>query len=178
LPERHAYGLETFPSLLDQGVNFAYEKWLAQRYEILQHSIHPGLPRGLIHGDVFYDNVLFDRKTLKAVIDFEEACHYYKVFDLGMAAVGVCTEKSKLLLSKVRSLVRGYQNNRRLELAEIESLQLFVDYAATATSSWRFWMYNIDTPIAEKSKRHLDMVNIADACSEISSEIFMDAVFS
>jgi len=38
----------------------------------------------------------------------EEACQYYKAFDLGMAVVGLCTERSKTILPKVRSLVRGY----------------------------------------------------------------------
>ena len=48
---------------------------------------------------------------------------------------------------------------------EREILQLFVGYAAIATSSWRFWKYNIDTPIAELSQKHWEMVNISNAAS-------------
>lgn len=178
LPGQHSYGLETFPRVMDKGINLEYENWLAQRYDFLMQTIPSGLPRGLIHGDVFYDNVLFDGKKFKAIIDFEDACQYYKVFDLGMAVVGLCTEESKVRLPKVRSLVNGYQKIRVLERAEKEILQLFVGYAAIATSSWRFWKYNIDTPIAELSDKHWEMVNIAKGASAIPNGKFMNAVFS
>lgn len=178
LPGQYAYGLETFLRVMDKGINLDYENWLAQRYDFLMQTIPSGLPRGLIHGDVFYDNVLFDGKKFKALIDFEEACQYYKVFDLGMAVVGLCTEESKVRLPKVRSLVNGYQEIRVLEEAEKEFLPLFIEYAAIATSSWNFWKYNIDTPIAELSGKHWKMVNIAMDASAIPGEIFMSAVFS
>ena len=178
LPDQLAYGLETFPRVLDKGINLEYENWLGQRYDFLMEAIPSGLPRGLIHGDVFYDNVLFDGKKFKALIDFEDACQYYKVFDLGMAVVGLCTEGSKIILPKVRSLVKGYHTIRMLEEAEKEILQLFVEYAAIALSSWRFWKYNIDTPIAELSQKHWEMVNISKAASAISAEKFTKVVFS
>ena len=92
LPGQHAYGLETFLRVMDKGINLEYENWLGQRYDFLMGTIPSGLPRGFIHGDVFYDNVLFDGKKFKALIDFEEACQYYKVFDLGMAVVVLFTE--------------------------------------------------------------------------------------
>ena len=121
---------------------------------------------------------MLGKKKFKALIDFEEACQYYKVFDLGMAVVGLCTEESKVRLPKVRSLVNGYQEIRVLEEAEKEFLPLFIEYAAIATSSWNFWKYNIDTPIAELSGKHWKMVNIAMDASAIPGEIFMSAVFS
>jgi homoserine kinase type II len=178
LPGQHAYGLETFPRVMDKGINLEYENWLAQRYDFLMQTLPSGLPRGLIHGDVFSDNVLFDGKKFKALIDFEEACQYYKVFDLGMAVVGLCTEESKVRLPKVRSLINGYQKIRVLEKAEKEFLPLFIEYAAIATSSWRFWKHNIDTPIAELSGKHWEMVNIAIDTRAITNKNFMNAVFS
>jgi homoserine kinase type II len=136
-----------------------------------------GLPRGLIHGDVFYDNVLFAGKKLKAIIDFEDACQYYKVFDLGMAVVGLCTSESKVELTRVRSLINGYQSGRMLDVVEKESLQLFIEYAAIATSSWRFWKYNIVAPHVGKSDKHWEMVNIAKDVSAIPKNTFMNTVF-
>jgi len=178
LPDRHAYGVQTFPSVTEKGINQEYENWLAQRYDYLKQNIPTCLPRGLIHGDLFYDNMLFNGKEFKAIIDFEEACQYYKIFDLGMAIVGLCTKESKLKLNKVRSLVKGYQRIRVLEEQEKESLQLFVEYAAIATSSWRFWKYNIDTPIAENSDKHMQMVNIANNAGAIPNAIFMNTIFA
>jgi len=178
LPDQHLYGLETFPNIVESGIDLAYEDWLAERYVYLRRKIPSGLPRGLIHGDVFWDNVLFEGKTFKALIDFEEPCHYYKVFDLGMAVVGLCTEGPQVRLRKVRSLVGGYQSIRVLEESEKETLQLFVEYAAIATSSWRYWKYNIDTPTPEKSDVHYEMVNIAKNAGAIPKAEFMNAVFT
>lgn len=116
---------------------------------------------------MFYDNVLFDRKKFKAIIDFEEACCYYKVFDLGMGIVGLCTESTTVALDKARDLVSGYQQVQKLEDIEKETLQLFVEYAATATSYWRFWKYRIDTPGAEKPDKHWQMVRLTEGVNDI-----------
>ena len=178
LADRHAYGMETFPNIIGYNINSEYETWLAQRHIYLEKSITIGLPRGFIHGDLFYDNVLFDGKELKAIIDFEEACHYYKVFDLGMGIVGMCSEESGIDLNKARSLVMGYQQVRVLLKQEKETLQLFVEYAAIATSSYRFWKYNIDTPIAEKADSHREMVSIAKDVNSIPKVIFLDAIIN
>jgi homoserine kinase type II len=177
LPDQHAYGLETFPAILGKDVDPAYEHWLAKRYETLTKEMPSGLARGLIHGDVFFDNVLFEGQKFKALIDFEEACYYYKIFDLGMAVVGLCVEDSIVRMTKIRSLIDGYQNFSVLDEQEREALQLFIEYAAIATSSWRFWKYNIDMQIAEKSDKHYEMVKIANYVGAIPKAKFMKIVF-
>jgi homoserine kinase type II len=178
LPAQHAYGLETFPRIADQGIKVEYEQWLERSYHVLQKMIPAELPRGLIHGDVFFDNVLFEGKRLKAIIDFEEACNYYQVFDLGMAIVGLCTEMMKIRLSKVKSLVHGYQKIRKLNSQEKNALKLFTEYAAIATSAWRFWKYNIDNPNPEKMEKHQEMMDIAMNAKVLSNDVFIKAVFS
>ena len=178
LPKQHPYGLETFRRIMRKGIDLEYENWLAERYDFLVQTIPFGLPRGMIHGDVFYDNVLFDGERFKAIIDFEEVCLYYKVFDLGMGVLGLCREGLRIELPKVQSLIKGYQQIRELEDKEKEVLQLFVEYAAIATSSWRFWKYNIDTPITSLSEKHWEMVKISKAARTIPKGEFMTAVFS
>ncbi len=177
LPDKHAYSLEVFTTNLGRNINPSYESWLAKRLDYLARCFPSNLPRGLIHGDVFYDNVVFEGKELRAIIDFEQACCYYKAFDLGIGIVGLCAEGSAIALDKARALVQGYQSVRMLEKREKEALQGFVDYAATATSSWRFWKYNIDTPIAEKANKHCEMVRLADAVSAIPKARFLEAIF-
>ena len=179
LPEQHAYGKESFSQITNKNINSEYEKWLAQKYDFLMQNIPSELPCGLIHGDIFYDNLLFDEKRcFKAIIDFEEACNYYTVFDLGMAIVGLCIEESQINLPKAGALIDGYQKIRILEESEKENLQLFVEYAAIATSSWRFWKYNIDTPIADKSDKYQEMVHLAKNVSALPGEKFIKTVFS
>lgn len=178
LPNTHSYGLQVFVSVIDKNIDSKYESWLQEQLNSLKKNIPSGLPCGLIHGDLFYDNVIFEKNKFKAIIDFEEACHYYKVFDIGMAIVGSCTEGTIVDLHKARALVHGYQQVRQLEDIEKETLQLFVQYAATATSCWRFWKYNIDTPRADKAEKHWEMVKISKWVASISKVTFSEMIFS
>ncbi len=178
LPDKHPYGLQVFPSVIGQNINPDYETWLGKRLAYLEQHIPPGLPYGLIHGDLFYDNVLFEEKKFKAIIDFEEACRYYKGFDLGMGILGLCVENTTVMLDKARALVRGYQQIRMLEKREKDTLLLFVEYAAIATSCWRFWKYHIQMPLVGKADKHWQMMHLAEDVATIPKARFWEVVFS
>jgi homoserine kinase type II len=178
LPREHPYGRQLFPTVIGRGIDPGYESWLDERCAYLNQRIPPGLPTGLIHGDLFYDNVLFEGRHLKALIDFEEACHYYRVFDIGMGILGLCAGKTTVALHKAQALVAGYQQVRLLEDIEKVTLQLFVEYAAIATSYWRFWKYHVQTPTLENAEKHWQMVRLAQAISVIPEIKFVETVFS
>jgi len=144
----------------------------------------------LIHGDIFYDNVLFEGTRLKAIIDFEDAAYEDKVFDLGMAIVGLCREgqgivpeKARALEGqgivpeKARALVKGYEQIRELEEAETRALQLYVEYAAATVSCWRYWKYHIDVPSVENADKHRQMVRVAERVRNIPKARFLEMVF-
>ncbi len=176
LSNKQLYGWEHFPGVVSQNVDPEYETWIANRLAELERRVPRDLPSGLIHGDIFYDNVLFVDKKLAAIIDMEEATHYYKVFDLGMAIVGMCCSKLTPELAKARALVNGYRHIRELESGEKNALQLFSEYAAASVSCWRFWKYHIDTSSAEKADKHRHMVRIAEEIRRIPRARFLDAV--
>jgi len=177
LPDKHAYGLQVFSNVIGRNINTEYESWLAKQHDYLKQNIPSSLPCGLIHGDLFYDNVIFEEKKFRAIIDFEEACHYYKAFDLGMGILGLCVENASVVLDKAHALVNGYQQVRKLEQTEKETLQIFIQYAAAATSCWRFWKYHIDTPGTDNVNKHWQMMQIAEDVSHISKTRFLEAVF-
>lgn len=177
LPRSHAYGRQVFASVIGRDIDPVYESWLAGRQSYLNQHIPSGLPIALIHGDLFYDNILFDRENLRAIIDFEEACRYYTLFDIGMAIVGLCAVEERIALEKARSLVTGYQKVRKLEKSEKENLQLFVEYASTAVSYWRFWKYHIDKPMVDKADKHRQMMRLAVRVNAIPQTRFMKIVF-
>ena len=177
LPNRFAYGLKSFDEVIFSPANAEYRSWLKEKKAYLEQIINPDLHRGLIHGDIFYDNTLVKGDELVAIIDFEEACRYYTVFDLGMCAVGACTTDGLVDRKKTRVLVDGYQSFRRIEPAEKEQLQAFVIYGAAATSFWRFRQYNLIRPHSVNSKAYLKMNAIADQIhglppAEFSREVF------
>lgn len=177
LPKKHSYGIQQFSSIENGNIDRAYEQWLDERSEFLNEALNANLPRCLIHGDLFSDNVIFEEQNLAAIIDFEEACHYYRVFDIGMGIVGLCADAGIINLANSQAFVRSYQQRQALEVEEINYLQLFVEYAAVATSYWRFWKYNIDDPDPDKSKLHLQMVEVAKQVNSIRSDEFRAAIF-
>lgn len=177
VPNEHDYGLQIFPDIIGYQIDPEYEDWLKQKYNFLRKSIPSDLPTGLIHGDLFFDNILFDQGQFKAIIDFEEACHNYFIFDLGMAILGLCAEGSRINLIKVQALTSGYHQIRHLMQQEKDILQTMVVYAATATSAWRFWKYNIDKPMPDKAKLHRDLMQIAINVQAIPEELFLRRSF-
>lgn len=178
LSDRQPYGLQKYPSIQGQSIDVEYEDWITKRLPHLEQQKPQGLPRGLVHSDMFYDNVLFESKVLKALIDFEEALCYDKVFDLGMGIIGLCRRGSVVVLEKARALVKGYQQVRELEEGEKKALQLFVEYAATTVSCWRYWKYHIDAPNVEKADKHRKMMHVAEGVRDISKARFLETVFS
>ena len=177
LLDKQMYGIPPLSSIIGHGFDSDYETWMVERLAYLEQRFPQELPQSLIHCDLFYDNVLFVGKKLKAIIDFEDAIYYYKVFDLGMGIVGLCSTQSEVALDKARALVAGYQRIRQLEEKEKETLQLFSEYAAILASCWRYWKSAIDTPTAKEPRNYRPMVRIAEQIGRIPRARFVEAVF-
>ncbi len=174
LPRSFPYGRSYFAEVLNSNLDHAYVDWLSEKKSYLQEQIPQNLPMTLIHGDVFFDNLIVQGERLMAIIDFEEACHYYRNFDLGMVIVGACRNRQGISFEKVRKFLRGYQNKMTLESAERESLKAFAVYAAVATSFWRFRQYHLLRPEPQLYDKHVEMQTLADTISEYSDSSFME----
>jgi homoserine kinase type II len=178
LPAQHVYVEKFYPKVMEQEFGQVYREWARKRHRNILENLPAKLPVGLVHGDLFCDNLLFEDGNFKAILDFEEVSRIYKVFDLGMAIVGICTEDTEIMVDKARALVAGYQDIRLLAEAEVDSLQDFIEWAAVLTSVWRFWKYKIDMPDIEKPRKYTQMVDIAKNASAIPKDDFKAAVFS
>lgn len=177
LPEEFPYGVDFFSQVTDSDLDSKFNEWLKGKKREIEERFHADLPRGLVHGDIFYDNILFNESSLAAIIDFEEASDYYLVFDIGMCVIGTCAKRGRISLPKVRSLVEGYQNERKLSYLERESLQNFVQYGAVATAFWRFKQYNIVNPDKSKSSKFKEMKDLADNVASIDPTEFQEKTF-
>jgi homoserine kinase type II len=83
--------------------------WMARRGD---------LPRGLIHGDLFRDNVLWDASGgITALLDFESASRGIFAYDLMVTVLAWCFGDG-LDVPLARSMVDGYRSVRELEEAE------------------------------------------------------------
>jgi homoserine kinase type II len=92
----------------------------------------PGdLPRGVIHADLFPDNVFFRDRELSGLIDFYFACTDFLAYDLAVCLNAWCFEADgSLNVAKARLLLDGYRRERPLAPAEFAALPLLARGAA------------------------------------------------
>jgi len=177
MPNQFAYGLQRFAEVIDSKTDSAYRKWLAAKRDYLRSVITDDLPRSMIHGDLFYDNTLFEGNRLVAILDFEEVCVYYRAFDIGMCFIGFCAQDNKVSLEKFKAIVAGYQSETLLTTEEKQQLQALAVLGATATSFWRFRQYNIIYLGSPLAQTYLQMNQLADQMEAYSKKTFEAAVF-
>ncbi|MFC3266088.1 homoserine kinase [Camelimonas abortus] len=89
------------------------------------------LPSGVIHADLFTDNVFFIGPKLSGLIDFYFACNDMLAYDVAICLNAWCFEPDgSFNLTKGQALVAGYQSVRRLEAAEAAARPLLCRGAA------------------------------------------------
>lgn len=93
--------------------------------EIAIHERHwpSSLPRGVIHADLFPNNVFFIGNRLSGLIDFYFACTDSFAYDLAICLNSWCFEAdASFNLTKGQAMLAGYESVRPLEPAEVEAL--------------------------------------------------------
>ena len=93
------------------------------------------LPSGVIHADLFRDNVLFQQQELTAVLDFYTACQDVFILDLAIACNDWCVVNGLWRPDLMQSLLAGYQGIRPLTRQEKTLWPVYCRFAAL-----RFWL--------------------------------------
>ena len=89
------------------------------------------LPRGVVHADLFPDNVFFDGERLSGLIDFYFACNDALVYDLAVCLNAWCFEPDlSFNVTKARLMIARYRAVRRCSEAEIAALPRLAEGAA------------------------------------------------
>ncbi len=90
-----------------------------------------GLPEGVIHADLFPDNVFFLSEKLSGLIDFYFACNDALVYDLAVCLNAWCFEPdASFNITKGMALIGEYEKVRRLDASEVEALPILARGAA------------------------------------------------
>ncbi len=92
---------------------------------IFEASWPSHLPAGVIHADLFPDNVFFLGDTLSGLIDFYFACNDFLAYDLGICLNSWCFEDDgSYNIEKGRAMLTAYDRVRPLSEAEWQALPL------------------------------------------------------
>ncbi len=92
---------------------------------LLEEVWPKGLPSGVIHADLFTDNVFFIGSEVSGLIDFYFACTDAFAYDVAICLNAWCFEADgSFNLTKGQAMLAGYQAVRRLQPAEVEALPI------------------------------------------------------
>ncbi len=104
---------------------------IEKELSFLRQNWPQDLPTGIIHADLFPDNVFFLDDHLSGLIDFYFACNDFLAYDLAICLNAWCFEPDGgYNVTRGKALLDGYQKIRPLAPAELEALPLLARGAA------------------------------------------------
>jgi homoserine kinase type II len=143
---------ERLATAIPQHVDTVHLALLDAQIDNAAHLRALNLPTGLIHGDLFHDNALYEGDTLCGVIDFYNACTDMLVLDLAIVINDWCAlPDGSIEPVRYRAIVDAYQVHRALTTLEKEHWQNILQLAAS-----RFWLSRL---LAEKLPARPDVVH-------------------
>ena len=144
-PRGSAWREATAASVL--GVLDAEERRMLQDEMAYQTKLDTGgLPHGVIHADLFRDNVLFEGERLGGIIDFYYACNDILLYDVAIAVNDWCESGQGIEAARLQALLQAYHDVRPLSEAERLAWPGLLRRAAL-----RFWLsrlYDLHNPQA------------------------------
>ena len=110
------------PNIIEKNLAEVEEKWPKD------------IPSGIIHADLFSDNIFFKSNKLSGIIDYYFACNDYYAFEIAICLNALCFEGNNANLSfnvtKAKRFIDGYSSVRKLLDEEKNSLKVLCQGAA------------------------------------------------
>jgi homoserine kinase type II len=120
---------------------------LGAALEALEAAWPRGLPDGVIHADLFPDNVFFQGERLSGLIDFYFACNDFLAYDLAVCLNAWCFEPdASFNVTKARLMISAYRRERPLSPAELKALPVLAQGSALRFLLTRLydWLNQVD----------------------------------
>jgi len=108
---------------------------LQDELEQQQAYVWAALPEGVIHGDLFVDNILFDGESVSGIIDFYYAHSAPWVMDIAISLNAQAIVLGDNDVQRIDAFLKGYTSVRGLQSEEISALPMLLRLSAL-----RFWV--------------------------------------
>ena len=126
------------------------ENFLKTNFKDIKMKWPKKLPSGIIHGDLFIDNIFFKKNKISGMIDFYFAANDYFMYEIAICVNALCFDKkkSKFLINKmkIKNLIKGYESIKKLSIKEKNSLNILCRGAAMRYFLTRLYDYS-NTPL-------------------------------
>lgn len=123
------------------------EAEIAHELEDLARLWPRDLPAGVIHADLFPDNVFFEGHRVTGIIDFYFACNDLLAYDVAICLNAWCFEPDgSFNITKAKALLQGYRQRRPLSAAEIAALPVLARGSALRFLMTRLydWLHQVE----------------------------------
>jgi len=125
------------------------EKFLVNNLKNIKKNWPKKLPKGIIHGDLFIDNIFFKKNKLSGIIDFYFAGNDFFMYEIAICINALCFDKKnskfKINKKKIKNLIKGYESIKKISLKEKKSLNILCKGAAIRYLLTRLYDYS-NTP--------------------------------
>tara|TARA_A100001011_G_scaffold394430_1_gene486864 strand:- start:1864 stop:2832 length:969 start_codon:yes stop_codon:yes gene_type:complete len=125
------------------------KKFLKINLKDIKKKWPKSLPKGIIHGDLFIDNIFFKKNKLSGILDFYFAANEYLIYEIAICINALCFDKKgnkfNINKKKVKYLVNGYESVRKITEKEKKSLNVLCRGAAIRYLLTRLYDYS-NTP--------------------------------
>ena len=125
------------------------KKFLVNNLKTIKKNWPKKLPNGIIHGDLFIDNIFFKKNKLSGVIDFYFAGNDFFMYEIAICINALCFDKKKskfeINKQKIKNLIKGYESIKKISLKEKKSLNILCKGAAIRYLLTRLYDYS-NTP--------------------------------
>jgi homoserine kinase type II len=113
------------------GIAAGLGKTVSDEFRYLSKAWPDNLPSGVIHADLFPDNVFFLHDELSGIIDFYFACNDFLIYEIAVCLNAWCFETDgSFNITKARNLIQGYAKERPFSVEEVEALPILARGAA------------------------------------------------
>ncbi len=125
------------------------KKFLVNNLKNIKKNWPKKLPNGIIHGDLFIDNIFFKKNKLSGVIDFYFAGNDFFMYEIAICINALCFDKKKskfeINKQKIKNLIKGYESIKKISLKEKKALNILCKGAAIRYLLTRLYDYS-NTP--------------------------------
>ena len=154
LTRKNSMGIRYLKPLL-QSIKFKsnkrsnLKKFLFNNFNDIKKNWPKKLPSGIIHGDLFIDNIFFNKDKLSGIIDFYFAANDIFMYEIAICINALCFDhknsKFEMNKQKIKKLIKGYESVKKISLKEKKSLNILCRGAALRYLLTRLYDYS-NTP--------------------------------
>ena len=113
---------KNLPKIIEKNLNEIEKNWPKD------------IPAGIIHADLFPDNIFFKNNKLSGIIDYYFSCYDFYAFEIAICLNALCFEGKNENLSfnvtKAKKFIDGYSSLKKLTEKEKDSLKILCKGAA------------------------------------------------